>query len=343
LLTGEAFKALVPILSGRARSFDEVSWCPVTLGADPTSVPLLDRPLALDIAIIGLGAVGTAIARTLGLMGATGHASLVDPERFAMENVGTYSLGDPETAAHRPWKTALAGHALFGMAINRFDMPIAEFIDRIDAGKAHWPTLALTGLDSIDARRDAQMLWPERLLDAATGDTMCGLHDVGSGRACLRCLFPVPTTGPSAAHRLAAATGLDVTTLRYGDQPLREEHLNGLTEDQRAALIDQLGKPICGLAQAIGLSELPSDDYRPSVPFVSQQAACLAVGRLIADRLGIGDGATFVQYDALVGPMSGTFEHRAPLASCYCQRRRDLVSRLQSSRARNVQANPPYK
>jgi len=334
LLTGEAFKTLVPILPGRVRSIEKVSWCPVTLSDDPASVPLLDRPVALDIAIIGLGAVGTAITRTLGLMSATGQVSLVDPERFALENVGTYALGDSATAAQRPWKTALAGDALFGMAVNRFDMPVAEFIDRIDAGDARWPALALTGLDSTDARRDAQMLWPERLLDAATGETMCGLHDVGPGRACLRCLFPVQRTGPTAAQRVADATGLDVTTLRYGDQLLREEHLTSLTDDQRAKVISQLGKPICGLAQAIGLTDLPSDDYRPSVAFVSQQAACLAVGRLIADRLNVREQATFVQYDALIGPASGTFDHREPLASCYCQQRRDLVTRLQSSRAR---------
>ena len=336
LLTGEAFKALVPILPGRARNTEQLSWCPVTLSDDPGSVPLLDRPLALDIAIIGLGAVGTAIARTLGLMSATGQASLVDPERFAVENVGTYSLGDRATAAHRPWKTALAGEVLSGMAIERFDVPVAQFIERIDAGHARWPALALTGLDSVDARRQAQMLWPQRLLDAATGETMCGLHDVGPGRACLRCLFPIPNTGPGAAQRLAEATGLDVATLRYGDQPLREEHLQGLAHDQRASLIGQLGKPICGLAQAVGLTELSSDDYRPSVPFVSQQAACLAVGRLIAERLGIGDRATFVQYDALVGPAAGTFEDREPLAGCYCQQRRDLVARLQTSRARSI-------
>jgi hypothetical protein len=267
-------------------------------------------------------------------MSATGEATLVDSERFAIENVGTYSLGDPATAARRPWKTELACDAMPGMTVERFNMPVAEFIERIDLGSARWRALALTGLDSVDARRDAQMLWPERLIDAATGETMCGLHDVGPDRACLRCLFPVPTTGQSAAQLLADATGLDVATLRHGDQPLRLEHIASLTEDQRGRLTGQVGKPICGLAQAIGLINLPSDDYRPSVSFVSQQAACLAVGRLVADRLNIRDKATFVQYDALVGPASGTFEHREPLASCYCQQRRDLVTRLQVSRAR---------
>jgi hypothetical protein len=297
---------------------------------------MLDAPLHLDdIAIIGLGAVGTAVARTLGLLGATGRAALVDPERFAVENVGTYSLGDHKDARDGRWKTELAARALPNVQITRFDLPVAEFIDRIDAGETRWPTTALTGLDSVDARREAQMLWPQRLLDAATGDTMCGLHDVGpSDRACLRCLFATPTGGPSAAQRLADATGLDPELLRYGDQLLREDHLATLNADQRSRLADQIGKPICGLAQAVGLTDLPSNDYRPSVPFVSQQAACLAVGRLLADQLGLPTGATFVQYDALIGPDYGTFERREPSPACYCQQRAGVISRLRATRAR---------
>lgn len=338
LLSGEVFKAIIPMLPGRARNIDSFAWCPVTLTPEPDAAPMLSAPLHLaDIAIIGLGAVGTAVARTLGLLDATGRATLVDPERFAIENVGTYSLGDHDDARGGRWKTELAARALPNVEITRFDLPVAEFIDRIDAGQARWPTTALTGLDSVNARRDAQMLWPQRLLDAATGDTMCGLHDVGpSDRACLRCLFAIPTAGPSAAQRLADATGLDPELLRYGDQLLREDHLATLDAHQRGRLAGQVGKPICGLAQAVGLTDLPSDDYRPSVPFVSQQAACLAVGRLLADRLGLPTCATFVQYDALIGPDHGTFERRNPLPGCYCQQRAPLVARLRESRARGA-------
>ena len=43
----------------------------------------------------------------------------------------------------------------------------------------------------------------------------------------------------------------------------------------------------CGLAEAFGLSTADSSGYRPSIPFASQQAACLSVGRLIAYVLGM--------------------------------------------------------
>jgi hypothetical protein len=334
LATGEIFKRIAPIRPDRARAYDEFTWCPVTLGPEPESAPLLDRPPDLDIALIGLGAVGTATTRILGLLGATGHASVVDPERFTIENVGTYSLGERDDARRRIWKTHLAHRVLSGsMSVETHEVPVEEFIERIDAGRARWPALALTGLDSVNARREAQMLWPLRLLDAATGDTMCGLHDVGrTDRACLRCLFPVVTGGPNAAQRLADRLGIDALVLRDGDQPLRLEHIAHLDENRRHALLAEVGKPICGLAQAAGLTELPSHDYRPSVPFVSQQAACLAVGRLVADELGLSR-ATFVQYDTLTGPDAGTFEQREPLASCYCQQRVGIVARLRAMRS----------
>lgn len=340
LATGEVFKRITLIRPDRMLLHDQLVWCPVTLGGHPESVPVAEGLPALDVALIGLGAVGTAVARILGLLGATGRASLVDPERFAVENVGTYSLGDGNDAQQHFWKTELVRRALPGMTVESQEMPVGEFIERVDEGRARWPALAITGLDSVDARRNAQMLWPDRLLDAATGDTMCGLHDVGlADRACLRCLFAVPTAGPDAAQRLADHTGLDPSVLRHGDQPLREDHVAHLDDARRSRLLSQVGKPICGLAQATGLTDLPSDDYRPSVPFVSQQAACLAIGRVIADRLGL-DGATFVQYDALIGPHAGTFDRHEPVPSCYCQRRSDLVDRLRTLRAANLHQQP---
>ncbi|HST39417.1 MAG TPA: hypothetical protein VLK58_07900, partial [Conexibacter sp.] len=211
------------------------------------------------------------------------------------------------------------------------------FIERVDACVLPWPTTVLSGLDSIAARRETQMLWPDRLLDAATGDTMCGLHDIGpADRACLRCLYPTRNGGPSSVQRLADATGLDAELLRHGDQPLLPEHLDCLSAGQQERLAAQVGKPICGLARAVGLTDLPSDDYRPSVPFVSQQAACLAVGRLLAEQLGVRDGATFIQYDALIGPDLATVEDREPDPGCFCQRHAEVVDQLQTVRRGSV-------
>ena len=57
------------------------------------------------------------------------------------------------------------------------------------------------------------------------------------------------------------------------------------------------------------------------MPFVSQQAACLGVGRLIGAEVGIDGLPNFVQYDALIGPQATTRQSRMPSPICYCRQR----------------------
>jgi hypothetical protein len=87
-------------------------------------------------------------------------------------------------------------------------------------------------------------LWPDRLIDAATGDTMAGLHDVGPGGGpCLMCLFPAPRHTRSSLGPLSALTGLPVQRLRHGDTPLQEEDLAELPPEQATRLQGHLGRP----------------------------------------------------------------------------------------------------
>ena len=334
LLAGEIFKHVARTIPDRGPIHERLTWCPVTLGPEPSLAPEFERPLEFDLAVVGLGAIGTAVTRILSLLPATGTVALVDPERFAPENLGSYSLGTAEDCADRPWKVDLAARALPELRSPVYRVPVERFVEMIDSGEASWPRLVLSGLDTAVARRETQRLWPDRLLDGATGDTMCGLHDVRAGAgACLMCLFPIPKEGPSAIERLAKATGLAPEVLRYGDQPLSEGHLAALTPDQRQRLEPELGKPVCGLAEAIGLTTLQSDDYRPAVPFVSQQAACLVVGRLLASMLGVARQPGFVQYDTLIGPPAATMDDRSRRPDCFCHERADVISAVRARRA----------
>jgi hypothetical protein len=334
LLAGEVFKRVAAVRPQRATFPDRLAWCPVGLGDDPWSSPFLPGPPQLDLALVGQGAIGTATARILALLGAEGRVQLVDPERFGPENLGTYSLGSAVDAELEPWKVDLGATALAGMAVETHVGTAADFIEKVDRGEARWPALVLTGLDSAAARREVQRLWPDRLIDGATGDTMCGLHDVAFGQsACLMCLFPGSREGPGAAERLAEATGLSVEVASHGDRPLEEGDIAHLAAERRRELRPLVGKPICGLAEAIGLTDLAADDYRPSVPFVSQQAACMVVGRLIARLIGFeGPTANFAQYDALVGPWAATLESRRPAADCHCQVRAGLLESVRQTR-----------
>jgi hypothetical protein len=334
LLGGEVFKRVAAVRPQRATFPDRLAWCPVRLDDDPWSTPLLPGPPRLDLALVGQGAIGTATSRILALLGAEGRVQLVDPERFGPENLGTYSLGNAADSELEPWKVDLGSAALAGMTVETHVGTAADFIEKVDRGEACWPELVLTGLDSAPARREVQRLWPDRLIDGATGDTMCGMHDVTFGRsACLMCLFPESRQGPGAAERLAEATGLSVEAASRGDRPLEEDDIVHLDARRRRALQPLVGKPICGLAEAIGLTELAADDYRPSVPFVSQQAACMVVGRLIAVLIDSEvPGANFVQYDALIGPGCATLESRHPVADCHCQVRAGLLESVRQTR-----------
>lgn len=333
LLAGEVFKSAASVLPARRVDHQRLSWCPVTLSADPDSCDPVPEG-ELDIGLIGLGAVGTATARILAGLPVWGSVVLADPERFAPENVETYSIGGIEAARTQPWKVDLVAPWFVQGKVNAFRAPVEQLVEAIDHGEARWPRIALSGLDSATARRETQRLWPDRLLDGATGATMCGLHDVDfeRGGACLMCLFPRRTEGPSSTERLASLTGLPPQVLRYGDQPLTERHVEALPAEKAATLRAHVGQPVCGLAEVVGLSSLEADDYQPAVPFVSQQAACLVVGRLVADLLGLTGLPTFVQYDSLVGPLAATTEVRPADPACFCQRRSRVVEQVRASR-----------
>lgn len=332
----EVFKTVAQVKPSRGPRQLTLTFCPVTLTNDPTTASTLDDDTLLELGLIGNGAIGTAHARILRAMPEFrgSRALLLDPEIYGHENVGTYSLGGLADANSKTAKVDIAAAAMSNWTVQTFRGPVGEALSLVDAGELRWPRIVLNGLDSIAARHDAQRLWPDRLIDAATGDTAVGLHDVVTGGPCLRCLLPAPAARESAAAALANELGLPVELVAQGQIRLDERHLRGLTASQRARLLPFVGKPICGLADAARLTRDADETYRPSVPFVSQQAACLAIGRLIAIISGIDGLANFVQYDTLVGPQSMTRLHRGPSLDCYCQKRAETITIVRAARER---------
>ena len=296
---------------------------------------MLARPLDIALTLVGVGAIGTGVVLNLAEMGAVGRLLAVDYQSFADENRGTYSLGGSAEAAAGVAKVDLARAALPGIDVEPFDSRVEELPRAIDRGEKPWYPTVISGLDTADARRATQRLWPDRLIDAATGDTMLGLHDhvYGAG-PCMLCFFPVERDRPSAATLLAAQTGLPVELVSRGDELLREEHLASLSSRQQQTLRKHVGEPVCGLAQAIKLTGLDAGGYLPSVPFISLQAACLAVGRLVADACGMAGLPNFVQYDGLFGPQTSTLDRMIVTAGCYCQTNAPVVEKVRKLRRR---------
>lgn len=333
-IASETFKSAARVQGVRGRRLERWSFCPVRLSDDPNRGPSLPADWRFDGMLLGLGAIGTATAKILAAMPVDGELDVVDPQRFAPENVGTYALGGAREALQQEPKSALVAAALRRFTTRQHQVYAADLPALVDRGDLAWPHSLLTGLDSPAARRDAQRLWPDILIDGGTGDTMAGLHVAHeAGRPCMACFFPdrgLPLR-PVAAD-LAAATTLPRELLVKGDQLLAEDDLLLADEERRAELRQYVGRPICGLALAYGLTDLPDEGYQPAVPFVAMAAAVLVVGRLVAVATGTEPAANFVQYDTLVGPDHRTAEHRRGRPGCDCDRRHAIVEHVRAMR-----------
>jgi ThiF family protein len=332
LAAAETFKHVVVDNEERRTIHRWLRFCPVALARHPDAA----RPLkaaAIDIALVGCGAIGSAVALILAELRLGGRIVLCDPERYGPENRGTYSLGGDREAREQPLKVDLSAAALEAAGYETIKVvgTSAELIKLVDAGEVAPPRIVLSGLDSVPARRETQMLFPDHLIDMATGDTAAGLHHAVPNGPCLRCFFPERAAGPDPLGELAAATGLPISRLKRGGDALTEADLAGLTPEQQLELRSLVGQPVCGLAEALGLTSTDAEGYLPSVPFVSQLAACLGVGRLLAVVSDIRHEMNFFQLDALHGPAGGG-DCRRPIDDCYCQQRPAVVRQLRRRR-----------
>lgn len=333
IAAAELFKDAADVLPTRQIRHQQLHFCPVTLGDDLEQAPELG-PTTLELGLVGVGAVGTATARILGMLPLSGRVLVIDPEPYALENLGTYSLGTRIDAETGRAKVALAADALANFNAVPFVGRVEDALGLIDSRQLPWPRVVLSGLDSVAARHATQSLWPDYLIDAATGDTALGVHEARDGGACMMCFFPPHADGASALTRLVNATQLTPAQLADGDRLLAEEDLHDLDDEHRELLRPHVGTAVCGLANAIGLTAGGDDSYLPSVPFVSQQAACLGVGRLVARLLGLEDLPNLVQYDALRGPQTLTALKVPPVADCYSVTNREVIDAVRKARQR---------
>jgi hypothetical protein len=329
----EVFKHTANVLPARRVIHRHLRFCPLTLGSDLGRAPDLPSSITLVFSLIGMGGIGTGITLILSELPADGVLLAVDRQRFDRENRGTYSLGTAADVIARPDKVQLATRVLRRFDVREFPYPLSRLLTEIDAGKVPWNPLVLTALDSPEVRREAQRLWPDRLIDGATGDTMVGLHDHRFGiDPCMMCLFPERHDVSSGADHIAERLGIRAEILADGERLLEPADLDGVPEEQRHRLERELGKPICGLVRALGLTALDADGFMPSGPFISLQAACLSVGRLLAREIGVEPDGNFVQYDGLIGPQCASVLGMERNPACYCSTRAGTIATVRGRR-----------
>ncbi|MCU1694671.1 MAG: ThiF family protein [Mycobacterium sp.] len=333
VLTAEAFKQIVGVQANRQRRHDSFDFNPVTLRVDGPDLPF---EVGERIALIGAGAIGTAIGLIFRESCAEGALTVVDSENFDEPNVATYSLGRRQDATRHLHKTQLLKRELPRMDICPVAGTAQEYINRLDQGDLPMPLTVLGAVDSIEARHQIAKIYAPLTLDGSTGGvtgTAIGLAEATSSGPCLRCYFPKlpPDTAPSAEQRLSEQTGLGINLLADGGHVLSTADLERLPAHGQRMLTPHVGKSVCGLARTLGLTGV-EDSYRPSAAFVSQQAAALVVGAMIARANRMVGRLRDLEYDTLVGPDHTMIDHRLPNQSCSCQVDSAIIERVREHR-----------
>ncbi|WP_199512175.1 ThiF family adenylyltransferase [Nucisporomicrobium flavum] len=342
MLTGEIFKMVTALRPGTYRHIDTLNFCPVALFSSHHRAP--EHLHVERLALVGAGAIGTAVALILSVLEATGDLTVIDRQIFESPNVITYSLGTDEDAGARLPKVDIVGTALQRMNIRRVHGTVDDFISHIDAGTMPLPHTVLGAVDNIAARHDLQRIYADLVLDGGTGGragTTVSLHEALPTGPCMRCYFPTNNATVTAEQRLHQATGLPLARIAQGDQALTEDDLRGLPRQGRRLLEQHLGKPVCGLGRVMNLTTVNGDNsYQPSAAFVAQQAASLMVGALIARAHNEDSNVRMrqIEYDTLYGPQLDMIDDRRPRSDCYCQTSQDVIRAVRNERLGAVEA-----
>lgn len=154
------------------------------------------------VAIIGVGALGTAIANSLARAG-VGFLRLVDPDRVELSNLQRQCLFDEADADARAFKAEAAARRITRINGEIHTEPLVERADETNIDKLiDGIDLVLDGADNFDVRFAANdacqrlgVPWIYGGVLADSGVTM----NVLPGGPCLRCLMPeAPAPGSYA-------------------------------------------------------------------------------------------------------------------------------------------------
>lgn len=336
----EVFKRLInlneqrgPLLSGTVFSL----WSYATGGEDPG--PPIPARIEVDLALFGVGAIGNGIVHLLRKLPLAGRIDIVDGQCFGAENLGTCFLIGPAEVEQAKEK-ALFAEALLGgpVATKGYSETISEYTKRL--GTLPYPRVVLNALDSIDARHEAQGIWPDIVIDGAIGQFECQVscHPWGPDVACLQCLFRHP---PASADAIAArATGLSHRRIHEPDSLVTNADVESSSAERREFLRERLGRPVCSViheavAKQISEDSLP-EHFRPSVPFVATMSAAMVVGELV--RFMTGSEPLLeprFQFDLLFGPELGQLLGQRRREGCVCTTRASNIDKIRNSRVRH--------
>lgn len=342
----EVFKRVYQVPADVAPPCEIVEFSLYELSTTPSGVgPELPEVIDLpDTVLIGAGAIGNGLVLLLSQLQLRGRLHIIDKQAFGDENLGTCCLLDdiawllqPKAEQMAAWLDVRSGLAVTGER---------AYVEDARAGahvKGMAVELVLNGLDDVQARHDAQMMWPSIMVDG-------GINALGAAvvthrldrpqGACLRCTFQLPKADERVAQ--AKVTGLNLESLR-GDHGrlLTAQDVDAAAEADRPWLREQLqkGRTICStIAEGQARAALGVDlaeGFKPSVPFVATASAALVVAQALRSLIFPRDRYVqlFQMANLFLGPDASAGVLTPADTRCECITHRSVINRIAGARA----------
>ena len=337
----EVFKALLALKPTRGQALRSTVFNLVDYTTGETDPgPALPARLQIAAALCGAGAIGNGVAFLLSVLPVAGSLWIIDRQVFEEENLGTClmlrraDIGRPKAEV----LSEAVGVSADGLQVFPVHGEVRDLDRRIDAGEGPRPCVVLGALDNVDARHDAQDLWPDLVVDGAIGDFPCqvSVHPADGNVACVQCLFRRPTGG-SAVLRATRATGLTEARVLDPDSVVTEADVPAADGTRQSWLRARLGRTVCSVVQEAVAQDLAragfNPGFEPSVPFVACMSASLVVAELVKHAMGIASPlAPRFQMDMLRGPVHAEMLPQERRVECACVLRKGNIDRLRQSR-----------
>jgi hypothetical protein len=330
---------IAPLMKRTEFSLFEQTSSPAWIGP-----PLPDEIWLPHTLVNGAGAIGNGLALLLSQLPLRGRLHIVDKQDYADENLGTCVLLrrngwllEPKAPRLAAWlkenslldvsgERALIGEAISGDIIS--DLAI---------------DLVLNGFDDVNARRDAQGLWPTTIVDGGINEVGASViqHRLGrSDLACLKCWFAAKKVDERILQ--SSLTGLQLESLTEIGRCLTEEDIARASDDKKEWLREcaKAGKTVCSvITEAAAASKLGVEleiGFRPSVPFVATASAAMVVAEAMKAVLYPDEPAYSMNQIAnlFIGVESFKAANRAPSPVCQCTVHRNAIEKLRVRRAK---------
>ncbi|MBI3528642.1 MAG: ThiF family adenylyltransferase [Betaproteobacteria bacterium] len=339
----EVFKRIVGVSGQSAPLLDLVEFSLFEMSTEFNGLgPELPEALVLPNGLlVGAGAIGNGVALLASQLPLTGRLHVIDKQEYGDENLGTCVLletegwiGHNKATRLASWLAANSGLSATGEHAFVKDALGDEKVRTLA------PRVVLNGLDDVEARHDAQLAWPDLMIDGGISDVGAAVveHRIDSrSLACLRCAFEVRGIDHKAIQE--ELTGLPASALSDQQRLLTEADVAAAAPAKQAWLKERLleRKTICSIVTEAGLKNLGVDaekGFRPSVPFVATAAAALVFAALIkALQYPTREYAqSFTMGNLFLGPENSAVLNRPAKKSCLCVVSRSAIDALRRHR-----------